>query len=682
MSVAHEYPDPHNPYGDTYGIYTDDLHWPGALPIGLQPNRPPQPCRKASPPAGYTGDDGTWPTSDQLDTWARQHAHLNIGLRLPSDIVGIDIDHYISAKTGEIKQGADLLTRLEAEHGPLPATWRSTSRGPDNPSGVRLYRVPAGTRLQTAIPGGIELIQRHHRYIVCWPSIHPDPDETGRPRTYHWYTPVGDPADQPPAYDADDIPDLPWPWITALTAAPAAEAAHNPPAAPQTAAYGEWSDKVTAAYDTGLKRLRAAQAGGRHDTATAAAMGLCRLEQLGSRGATTAIEELGCDFVDRVAADRADHGRDNGREIASREWDDIVTSGRHKAMSTASTAQTGPDPLIELLGATTAPAAPLEDPHEGPDAATPPQAMFLNWDDFWAEEPTDEEWLIDQVFARGRGHALYAQAKQGKSLFVLHAAARLAVTNPDADVIYLDYEMTRSDVRDRLEDMGYGPTDNLTRLHYALLPAIPPLDTAEGAYALIELCDTVQRPDSDLFVVVDTTGRAVEGEENSNDTIRGFYRWTGTALKRRQITWVRLDHAGKDITKGQRGGSAKNDDVDIVWKLQAGDDGAITLHCDAARMSWVRPQITFTRHNGPLRYTPGADMWPAGTKDIADHLDALGLPNETSRRCAKPALTEAGIACSNDVLAAAIRYRKSARRNDMSWIENSLPGGTDHSADH
>ena len=30
---------------------------------------------------------------------------------------------------------------------------------------------------------------------------------------------------------------------------------------------------------------------------------------------------------------------------------------------------------------------------------------------------------------------------------------------------------------------------------------------------------------------------------------------------------VRLDHTGKDQTKGQRGGSAKYGDVDAVWKL-------------------------------------------------------------------------------------------------------------------
>ena len=41
-------------------------------------------------------------------------------------------------------------------------------------------------------------------------------------------------------------------------------------------------------------------------------------------------------------------------------------------------------------------------------------------------------------------------------------------------VLYLDYEMTRADLRERLEDMGYGPDADLKRLHYALLPDLRP----------------------------------------------------------------------------------------------------------------------------------------------------------------------------------------------------------------
>lgn len=298
--------------------------------------------------------------------------------------------------------------------------------------------------------------------------------------------------------------------------------------------------------------------------------------------------------------------------------------------------------------------------------ANQPDPVFIHWPEFWADDTNQEEWLIDGVIARGRGHALYASHKQGKSLFVLYQAAQLAITNPAVDVIYLDYEMTRADVRERLEDMGHGPDTDLTRLHYALLPSLPPLDTGEGAGALLELCDRVQRDNTDLFVVVDTTGRAVQGEENSNDTIRGFYRWTGISLKRRGITWARLDHAGKDPLKGQRGGSAKGDDVDIVWKLQNGD-GTLTLHRDAARMSWVDEKVTYTRHNSPLRYIRGGDMWPAGTKDLAGELDRLGVPADATRNQARDAIRGTGVAVRNNVLSAALRWRRTEADKALTW---------------
>src|SRR5205823_1713681 len=120
--------------------------------------------------------------------------------------------------------------------------------------------------------------------------------------------------------------------------------------------------------------------------------------------------------------------------------------------------------------------------------------------------------------------------------------------------IYLDYEMTEDDVHERLADMGLGPDDDLSRLRYWLLPSLPPLDTEAGAAALFPMIDAelARFPDHHGLLVVDTMGRAVAGEENSNDTFRAWWRVAGVELKRRGMTWARTDHAGKDKTRGQR----------------------------------------------------------------------------------------------------------------------------------
>jgi hypothetical protein len=306
---------------------------------------------------------------------------------------------------------------------------------------------------------------------------------------------------------------------------------------------------------------------------------------------------------------------------------------------------------------------------------------FLDWSELFSDDTPDDEWLYDDVFALGRGHAFYAQHKQGKSLFVLWVAAELATRRSDVDVVYLDYEMTRSDVRERLEDMGYGPDSDLSRLHYALLPSIAPLDTMEGAGALLDLVDSVHVEGRHVFVVVDTTARAAQGNENDSDTFRDFYRCTGIVLKRRGITWARLDHAGKDPTKGQRGSSGKGDDVDVIWRLQQADNGVV-LHRDAARMSWVGEKVTFTLRPDPLRYERSSFLWPAGTTELAAVLDDLDVPLGASRRAARQVLSTAGQKATNDVLGKALQWRQQRVQIVPDHCSDHSPDPqTDHSTD-
>jgi len=344
-----------------------------------------------------------------------------------------------------------------------------------------------------------------------------------------------------------------------------------------------------------------------------------------------------------IVADRDNPGRTHASEVAT-QLDGIAAS--IKLVEPA----VGKDISDHLAAGKTV--DELVSPGTGDD-----DSPYLDWHELFSDDTPDDEWLFEDVFALGRGHAIYAMHKQGKSLFALWCCAHLATTHTDIDVVYLDYEMTRADIRERLEDMGYGIHSDLTRLHYALLPTLPPLDTGEGIAGLIELIDQVQRPDCHTFVVIDTTARAAQGEENSADTYRNFYRWTGTTLKRRGITWARLDHAGKDPAKGQRGSSGKGDDVDVIWKLQQADNGVI-LYRDAARMSWVNEKVTFTMRPDPLRYERSDFLWPAGTSELAQVLDDLDVPLGASRRAARQILDNTGQTAGNKVLGKALQWRQ------------------------
>lgn len=295
----------------------------------------------------------------------------------------------------------------------------------------------------------------------------------------------------------------------------------------------------------------------------------------------------------------------------------------------------------------------------GNNGHLPPHGIqFVDWDTFWDVDHSATDWLWPDILARGRGHALYATHGHGKSLFALWVALQLATGPTPVAVIYLDLEMTEADLQERLSDMAAGPNTDLTRLHYALLPELPPLDSPAGAATLDSLLRQIEtaHPNHHILVIIDTTSRVIRGEENSADTFRDLHKHTGLALRRHQTTWLRLDHAGKDPTRGQRGSSSKGDDVDIVWRLKPTENGII-LTCDKRRMGWVPEKVTYTITDSPLRYTPAARDWPAGTADCANTLSRLNVPLDATYREAADALRRAGAGRRKEVILAAIKWR-------------------------
>jgi P4 family phage/plasmid primase-like protien len=187
--------------------------WSNPLPIGNG---------KSLPPAGYTGYEGrsvSWP---DLQAWLDDESTPpNVGIRLQQTVVGIDVDAY------DDKQGASTILLAEETLGNLPATYTSTSRGPDQPSRIHFYKVPIGTSLKgaerrfvEAFGADVEIIHFGHRYAVVAPSIHP---RTGA--AYCWYDKNGDALKDVPPMDA--IPDLPQPWL-AVFITPSETASSHP----------------------------------------------------------------------------------------------------------------------------------------------------------------------------------------------------------------------------------------------------------------------------------------------------------------------------------------------------------------------------------------------------------------------------------------------------------------------
>lgn len=288
----------------------------------------------------------------------------------------------------------------------------------------------------------------------------------------------------------------------------------------------------------------------------------------------------------------------------------------------------------------------------------------IDWDHFWTVDPDSVDWLVEDFWPAGRSMALFAKAKQGKSEFVLYCMVCLAtgvhpftgVAVEPVTVAYFDFEMTRDDLWDRLVDMGYSRNTDLSRLKYYQLPLIPPMDTERGGSMVTDILER----DEPKAVIVDTFGRAVQGEEDKADTVRAFYMHTGLAMKNLGIGYLRNDHAGKDEGRGQRGSSAKNDDVDVIWHLER-SNGGVKL-TSVSRVNWVPPTLDIERIEDPLRYSRPAAIggYTVAEFQRAKELDAFGIPRDWGRNRIINRLHELGEPMGKSkTLENAIKWRKS-----------------------
>jgi hypothetical protein len=292
----------------------------------------------------------------------------------------------------------------------------------------------------------------------------------------------------------------------------------------------------------------------------------------------------------------------------------------------------------------------------------------INWPAFAKRDLNPRSWLVEHFWPRGRGMALYAAAKEGKSELTLWCAGCLAMgvhpwsgqTIPPVSVAYFDFEMTEDDLEERLSDFAFD-YDRLDRLHYFLLPALHPMNVEQGG---IEVATLVERYRAEA-VVIDTFGRAVVGIENDADTVQSFYRHTSIRLKQAGVGYLRLDHTGKDATKGQRGSSAKRDDVDVVWQQKRTNTGVL-LNCSGlSRLGWVGPTLAVERHvdpTGVVSYSAAVRMgWGPGVSEKARELDDLGAPLDVTKQAAIQLLKTNGVKPGRiQVLLEAMRYRREA----------------------
>lgn len=623
----------------------------------------PLPPRAKKPvPNGYTGSAGAWPSGPDVQAWIEDHPGGNIALRLPPNVIGVDIDAYGT------KAGRATLEQLEHDHGTLPDTWRSTSRD-DGTSGIRFYTIPEGLRWPGILGPGIEVIRHGHRYAVAWPSTHPD---TGG--TYRWVTPSGTTSlhDIP---NPATLPALPTPWVEHFTAGRTAEvmdrADLSGPAAKtwlSSRRQGPPCAHMSAALTQGMAGLTNTP-GSRHEAALTLTNRIIWLSGQGHTGVSPALTHVRKAFTAVTAGDRS-------REEADGEWYRMISG----AVNLASIAhpeippadpctdpysrfhppalQEPPQWVTEQPGpsderyatsvppgthgstaaqtSTDAPAGTAAAPNEPPDDELDPDRERSTW---W---PVDIENALTGPpepppthLVRTDGHALLYTGKingiigpseSGKTWVALVAIVQ--AVHDGENVTFIDFEDTDSGVIGRLLSLGL--TADQIRTHVAYM-------SPEAALDLLSDIDLREHLETwaPALVVLDGFNAAMtlHGLDlMSNKESTTFFQLVLAKLKAHGATVAYVDHTPKDKNNESSGGIGAQAKRAMtpgailrahpVKEFGRGQKGTIRLYVDKDRPGHVRGQST------PHKVGERSMMW-AGDLTLQpvddDHPDQISV---------------------------------------------------------
>jgi hypothetical protein len=621
-----------NPYRDAAPLYRA-AGWLGVLPL--------PPGRKGPPPGGkrpgevsWTGHDGRWPSGADIEAWREENGAGNIALRLPPDIIGIDVDAYAG------KRGLETFTAAVAKWGPLPPTWISTARD-DGVSGIRLFRVPEGLRWPGQLGEHVEIIQVGHRYMVVAPSTNPDAGGAA----YHFLRPDGTPTNEPPT--TLEPADLPERWVLGLTSGELAEdttSANLATAEIQAWIVAHHRGTVCRAMTATLAKLLAEMSTGSAHEALRRTFGLCRLAEQGHSGLAAALTQARTAFT-AEATRPGRHGATRSLDDAEAEWRRSLAGAVRRVVGTPTvdldehpidpcvdpfaalvdSSYVAPAPPVLALppaAPAVGPATPLPAAHPAVTASTaageapvPPEGAFAADGDTWrrrdlraargGKRPTPA--ILHRadkraLFYPGKVNAIIGESESGKSWLALLAVKQ--EIEAGNRVVYLDFEDTDVTLVGRLEALGCDPDVVDEFVAY-----ISPEETLTPAAA--EILSAEVAAGSPTLVVLDGVNAAMARlglDSNSTTDATRFAQILLARLVSAGAGVITIDHVSKNKEtrgKGGIGSQAKRAMIsgcaitaEIVTPFGRGMTGKIRLIVDKDRPGGVREHSAFGKNAG------------------------------------------------------------------------------------
>lgn len=595
--------------------------WQGPLPVG---NKPQQ---KTHPPTGYTGNDGTWPTEEQIVEWTRTRPDVNIALRLPPNIIGLDVDDY------DNKPGADTMTATTEAHGKLPRTWISTSRA--GLSGIRWFQHSQ----RTVLPGklvhpddpnisGVEIIQHTHRYAVVPPSVHPEGEQ------YRWITPNGEPVENGTIPKPSNFPEIPQAWLDHILQDCSCWAPfkwdryQTTPNDPVKTAYSKWRARMTETY-------------GRHDAALGGIMALTAFKERGWPGADHWIEQLQTDFHNALGDTRTP-------KQAELEWERMVDGARKKAVTTTipiwQPQQTGSQSSPNTFDARVE--AELDQLRVRDTArrrwqkeTSPPQPIpaILTLKERLTRPHPPIEWRIEGWQPADTRVLLAAQYKAGKTTLTGNLARCLVDNQPwlgvapvtpivSGHVTILDFEMSERQIDGWLADQQIVNDHKIT---------VIPLRGRAGTFDILDETtrkEWATRLTGTAYIILDCLrpildALALDEHREAGRFLTAFDTLCDQAGIRDGLVVHHMGHTGER----SRGDSRLRDWPDVEWRLVRKTDEPDSVRYVSAfgrDVEYPEGEISYDPNTRHLKYLGGSRELSSVKEVLDDVLDVLKESND------------------------------------------------------
>lgn len=217
-------------------------------------------------------------------------------------------------------------------------------------------------------------------------------------------------------------------------------------------------------------------------------------------------------------------------------------------------------------------------------------------------EPT---WIIDGILPENGYSLIYGKRSTKKSFIALDIGLSLATktsyhgrTVKPGRVVYFAGEGFRGNRRRvsawfKARELN---ADDYAK-NFALVPFTGKWDTAAGRETVQTLLHEIAKDGPISLVIIDTARRAMSGDENAPSAVGQFLDGVGDVCRQFNCGQLIVHHAGKDESKGARGGGPFEDDADAVFHVTKASNDIVRFKCTKQKDDEADWTMLFRAHS-------------------------------------------------------------------------------------